>query len=86
MKPLAVTLGEQIQIFRRRANLTQKQLAKQLSICQTVISQVETGQRELAHSEILVYAKALNVHPLILLNTMPNNGCRAGKVRNKHRG
>lgn len=86
MKPLTVTLGEQIQIFRRRANLTQRQLAKQLHICQTIVSQVETGQRELAHSEILVYAKALGVHPLILLNTVPNNGCRSGKVRNKHRG
>lgn len=86
MKLLAFTLGEQIQIVRQESNLTQKQLATKLNICQTVISQVETGQRELAHSEILLYAKALNVHPLILLNTIPNNGCRTGKVRNKHRG
>ena len=86
MKPLTMTLGEQVQVFRRRANLTQKDLAEKLCICQPVISQVETGQRELAHSEIHAYAAALNVHPLILLNTVPNNGCRAGKVRNKHRG
>lgn len=86
MPPPTMTLGEQIQIFRRRENLTQKALAKQLNICQTVISQVETGQRELSHSEILMYAKTLSVHPLTLLNTVPNNGCRSGKIRNKHRG
>jgi transcriptional regulator with XRE-family HTH domain len=86
MEPITATLGEQIQLFRRRANLTQKELAEQLQISQTIISQVETGQRELDHSEIHIYATALNIHPLILLNTIPNNGCRAGKVRNKHRG
>lgn len=85
MKPITVTLGEQIQIFRRRANLTQKEFAEQLNICQTILSRVETGQRVLDHSEILAYAAALNIHPLILLNTVPNNGCRTWKVRNKHR-
>lgn len=81
---MQATLGEKIQILRRRQNLTQKQFAKQLNICQPVISQIETGQRELEHSEILSFAKALNVEPIILLNTVPNNGCRARKVRNQN--
>lgn len=80
MTVATITLGEQIQILRRRQNLTQKQLAKQLHICQTVISQIETGQRELGHSEIIAFAKALNIQPVVLLNTVPNHGCRAGKV------
>ncbi|TAG98718.1 MAG: XRE family transcriptional regulator [Oscillatoriales cyanobacterium] len=83
MTAVTITLGEQIQIVRRRRNLTQKQLAKQLHICQTVVSQVETGQRELDHSEIIAFAEALNIQPLILLNTIPNNGCRSRKVCNK---
>jgi transcriptional regulator with XRE-family HTH domain len=83
MQAVTITLGEKIQILRRRQDLTQKQFAKQLNICQTVVSQIETGQRELDHSEILAFAKALNIEPIILLNTVPNNGCRSGKVRNK---
>jgi len=86
MKPITVTLGEQIKIFRRRANLTQKEFAEQLDICHTTLSRVETGQRVLDHSEILAYAATLSIDPLILLNTVPNNGCRTWKVRNKHRG
>ncbi|WP_442933038.1 helix-turn-helix domain-containing protein [Microcoleus sp. herbarium7] len=83
MKTLTITLGEQIQILRKRAELTQKQLAKHLSMCDVVISQIESGQREVSHSEILAFAQALNIQPIILLNTVPNNGCRSGKVRNK---
>lgn len=86
MKIVTITFGEQIQIFRKRAELTQKQLAEQLNMCDVVLSQIETGQREVSHAELLAFANALNIQPIILLNTIPNNGCRAGKVRNKHRG
>jgi transcriptional regulator with XRE-family HTH domain len=83
MNTLNITLGEKILLLRRRQNLTQGQLAKKLLICQTVISQVETGHQELDHSEIISFAKALNVQPSVLLNSIPNQGCRPRKVRNE---
>lgn len=83
-----ITLGEKIQLIRRRKGINQRELAKILCTSHTTISKVENGYRELNHSEILSWASALGIKPEALLMTTPNSGYTRStrKVANQDAG
>jgi len=64
---IAVTPGEMLRTVRELQELTQSELARLTGIAQSNLSALETGARELGRERSLVLAKALRVHPAVLL-------------------
>ena len=63
----AITPGEALRIIRELQELTQSQLAAMSGIAQANISALETGEQQMGRDRALVLAKALCVHPAVLL-------------------
>ena len=63
----AVSPGEAIKMIRELQGLTQADLEELTGIAQANISALERGVRQLGRERALILAKALKVHPAVLL-------------------
>lgn len=54
-------IAEKIQFYRKKAKLTQEELAKKLELTRTSVTAIEKGERNLKASEILNIAKILGI-------------------------
>jgi transcriptional regulator with XRE-family HTH domain len=62
-----VTPGEALRIARELQELSQNDLAKKTGISQSNISAIENGSRQMGRERAMVLARALRVHPAVLL-------------------
>lgn len=62
-----VSPGEALKMLRELQGLTQNELAKITGIRQANISAIESGARQLGRERAIILAKALRVHPAVLL-------------------
>lgn len=62
-----LTPGEALKMLRELQGLTQADLAKITGISQSNISALESGARQMGRERAIVFAKALKVHPSVLL-------------------
>jgi len=62
-----LTPGEALQLLREQQGLTQADLAKITGINQSNISALESNTRQMGRERAIVFAKALRVHPAVLL-------------------
>jgi transcriptional regulator with XRE-family HTH domain len=59
--------GEALKLLREQQGLTQADLAKVTGISQSNISALESNIRQMGRERAIVFAKALKVHPAVLL-------------------
>ncbi|TFH32319.1 MAG: XRE family transcriptional regulator [Myxococcales bacterium] len=64
---ISVTPGEMLRTIRELQELTQAELATMTGMAQSNLSALETGARELGRERAVVLARALRVHPAVLL-------------------
>ena len=57
------TLGKTIKYYRKKAGMTQEQLAEKIYTKKSDISEIENDKRSIAIPKLLGIAEALNVHP-----------------------
>lgn len=57
------TLGKTIRFYRKKAGITQEQLAEKIYTKKSDISEIENDKRSIAIPKLLDIAEALNVHP-----------------------
>lgn len=62
-----LTPGEALKMLRELQGLTQADLAKITGISQSNISALESNTRQMGRERAIVFAKALKVHPAVLL-------------------
>jgi len=62
-----LTPGEALKMLRELQGLTQNELAHLTGINQSNISALESNQRQMGRERAIVLAKALKVHPAVLL-------------------
>lgn len=62
-----LTPGEALKMVRELQELTQSDLAKITGISQSNISALESNVRQMGRERAIVFAKALKVHPSVLL-------------------
>lgn len=62
-----ITPGEALKMIRELQGLSQNDLAKLTNMNQSNISAIENGARQMGRERAMVLAKALHVHPAILL-------------------
>lgn len=62
-----VTPGEMLKTLRELQGITQEELAHGSGISQSNLSALESNTRQLGRERALVLAKALHVHPAVLL-------------------
>ncbi len=62
-----VTPGEMLRTIRELQELSQAELARRTGLSQSNISALETGTRNMGRERALVLARALRVHPAVLL-------------------
>lgn len=65
--PVSVSPGEMLAILRRLQNLTQSELAELTHMTQANISSMESGRQQIGRERAIVIAKALKVHPAIIM-------------------
>ena len=65
-------VGASFAAARRRANVTQQELAARLGKPQSFVSEYERGQRRVDVVELLVISRALGVDPLELFAEIAN--------------
>lgn len=63
----SMTPGEALKVIRELQELSQNQLAEITGINQSNISAIENGTKQLGRDRAIVFAKALRVHPAVLL-------------------
>ncbi|MCY4644723.1 MAG: helix-turn-helix transcriptional regulator [Bacteriovoracales bacterium] len=59
--------GEMLKTLRELQELSQKELAELTGVSQSNISAIETGARQIGRERSLLFAKALKVHPAVIL-------------------
>jgi transcriptional regulator with XRE-family HTH domain len=62
-----VSPGEMVKKLRELHGMTQKQLSDATGITQSNLSALESGSRQLGRERALTLAKALKVHPAVIL-------------------
>ena len=62
-----MTPGEMLATLRNLQGLSQNQLAKRTGMNQSNISNMESGQQKIGRERALILAKALKVHPAVIL-------------------
>jgi transcriptional regulator with XRE-family HTH domain len=62
-----LTPGEMLKTLRELQELSQSELSDLTTISQSNISAMETGARQIGRARALVLAKALKVHPAVIL-------------------
>ncbi len=61
-------IGSRILALRKRANLTQQELANKVGYkSKSAINKIELGTRDISQSKIILFANALNVSPACLM-------------------
>jgi transcriptional regulator with XRE-family HTH domain len=63
----SLTPGEMLRTLRELQELSQQDLAKLTGISQSNLSAMETDARQIGRERALVLAKALKVHPAVIL-------------------
>ena len=76
-------VGACLTAARRRANLTQIEMAERLGRTQTFISEIERGQRRVDVLELVVVAQALGADPLDLFAEIAGRSSHASRRRRK---
>ena len=66
-KHIKMTPGERLRVLRELQFLTQRELAELTGIAQSNISALETGAKEIGRERAVTLAKALKVHPSVIL-------------------
>lgn len=64
---VSVTPGEMLRTLRELQEMSQSDLAEETGLSQSNVSALETGARNIGRERALVLAKALKVHPAVLL-------------------
>lgn len=64
---ITITPGEMLKTLRELQALTQNQLAEETGISQSNISSMETNAKNIGKDRALILAKALKVHPAVIL-------------------
>lgn len=64
---ISMTPGEMLATLRNLQELTQVDLAKLTGMTQANISNMETGRQQIGRDRALVLAKALQVHPAVIM-------------------
>ncbi len=64
---ITITPGEMLKTLRELQALTQNQLAEATGISQSNISGMETNAKNIGRDRALILAKALKVHPAVIL-------------------
>lgn len=62
-----LTPGEALKMLRELQEMTQADLAKITGISQSNISALESNAKQMGRERAIVFAKALKVHPAVLL-------------------
>lgn len=62
-----ITPGEALRMLRELQNLSQNDLARLTGIEQSNISVIENGAKQMGRDRAMSFAKALHVHPAVLL-------------------
>lgn len=62
-----ITPGEMLRTLRELQEMSQSELAQATGLSQSNISALETGARNMGRERALVLARALRVHPAVLL-------------------
>lgn len=65
--PVSMTPGDMLATLRNLQGLTQNQLAKRAGMTQSNISNMESGRQQIGRDRALVLAKALKVHPAVIM-------------------
>lgn len=63
----AVTPGEALKMLRELQGLSQSELAELTGMKQSNISSMESGARQMGRERAITLARALRVHPAVLL-------------------
>jgi transcriptional regulator with XRE-family HTH domain len=62
-----ITPGEALKMIRELQGLSQNNLAKLTNMNQSNVSAIENGSRQMGRERAMAFAKALHVHPAVLL-------------------
>jgi len=62
-----ITPGEALKLLREQQGLTQADLASITGISQSNISALESNARQMGRERAIIFARALKVHPAVLL-------------------
>ncbi len=62
-----LTPGEALKMMRELQGLSQNELAKLTGIEQSNISAIENNVRQMGRERAMIFARALHVHPAVLL-------------------
>jgi len=62
-----ISPAEALKMLRELQGLTQNGLAEKTGITQSNLSAIESGTRQLGRERAIVLAKALHVHPAVIL-------------------
>jgi transcriptional regulator with XRE-family HTH domain len=71
-EPEQVQLREWLINQRKKAGLTQRQLAERLQVVHSLVGKVEKGERRLDVIEFIMYCEALEVNPCEFMNKANN--------------
>jgi transcriptional regulator with XRE-family HTH domain len=63
----SISPGEMLKTLRELQEMTQEQLAKASGIRQSNISALESGARQIGRERAVLLARALKVHPAVIL-------------------
>jgi len=63
----AISPGEMLRTLRELQELSQKELSVLTGVPQSNISAIESGSRQLGRERALLFARALKVHPAVIL-------------------
>jgi transcriptional regulator with XRE-family HTH domain len=64
---ISITPGQMLKTLRELQGISQQELANMTGISQSNISSLETDARQIGRERALVLAKALKVHPAVIL-------------------
>ncbi|MBI2335569.1 MAG: helix-turn-helix transcriptional regulator [Deltaproteobacteria bacterium] len=64
---MSIAPGEMLAALRNLQGLTQNGLAKETGMTQANISSMESGRQQIGRNRALVLAKALKVHPAVIM-------------------
>ena len=65
--PISVSPGEMLSTLRTLQELTQTELGELTGMSQANISNMESGRQQIGRERALVLAKALKVHPAVIM-------------------
>jgi transcriptional regulator with XRE-family HTH domain len=64
---ISITPGQMLKTLRELQGISQQELANMTGISQSNISSLETDARQIGRERALMLAKALKVHPAVIL-------------------